>query len=266
MALQPRNLNARERILSFGGAGQGKSFDFYTIAQLAQMTKSDAKFYVIDTDVSAYRMVEDPALSRLTDTDGNLIPNLIIEDEVYDWDSLMGSLKRIQGMMESQDWLMLDMMSPAWGWVQSAFTEKVFGQGTDEYFLQKRAAMRNPGKDKAFEGWTDWPVINTMYRSLQNALLRSPGHLYATAEVKAISADQAEKDTRMIFGPHGVIPVGQKRDMHLFQTVILKAASRPDTYEAITVKDRGGREKMKGMPINNFAKDYLVKVGGWKLA
>jgi hypothetical protein len=266
VALHSKNPNARERILSFGGAGQGKSYDFYTIVQLAQMTKSDAKFYVIDTDVSAYRMLEDPSLDRLTDGDGNLIPNLVIEDEVWDWETLMGTLKRVQSQMKPNDWLMLDMLSPAWGWVQTAFTEKVFGQGTDEYFLQKRAAMKNPAKEKSFEGWTDWPVINAMYKSFQSALLRSPGHLYATAEVRAISSDSAEKDTRMFFGPYGVIPVGQKRDMHLFQTVILKASTKIDRYEAITVKDRGGREKMAGMPIENFAKNYLMKIGGWKLA
>jgi hypothetical protein len=266
VALHARNPNARERILSFGGAGQGKSYDFYTIAQLATMTKSDARFYIIDTDVSSYRMLEDPSLDRLTDSSGNPIDTLIIEDDVAGWDDLMRAIAAAQKVMRPHDWMMLDMLSPAWGWVQGKFTESVFGQGTDEYFLQKRAAMRDPKKEKAFEGWTDWPVINTMYRSFQNAMLRAPGHLYATAEVKALSSDQAEKDTRIIFGPHGVIPVGQKRDMHLFQTVLLKAATRPDTYEAITVKDRGGRTKMTGTPIDNFAKDYLVKIAGWKLA
>ena len=264
MALQPKNTHTRERIMSFGGAGMGKSYDFYTIAQLAQMTKSDAKFFIIDTDVSAYRMLEDPSLDRLTDTDGNPIPNLFIEDQVFDWESLAGAIKRCHAQMGPQDWMMLDMISPAWSWVQSAFTEKVFGQGTDDYFLQKRAAMRDPKREKTFEGWTDWPIINTMYKGFTNALLRTPGHLYATAEIKALS-DMAEKDTKFMFGPYGVQPVGQKRDMHLFQTVILKTATRPGQYEAITVKDRS-RPPMAGTPINNFAKDYLVKAGGWKLA
>lgn len=255
---------ARERILSFGGAGQGKSYDFYTIAQLAQTTKSDAKFFIIDTDVSVWRMLTNPTLNRLTDTDGNPIPNLIINDEVDDWFSLMKAVKEFQAQMGPNDWLMLDMLSPAWGWVQSAFTEQVFGQGTDEYFLQKRAAMKNPAKEKAFEGWTDWPVINTMYKGLQQALLTTPGHLYCTAEVKAINSDSAEKDTRLQFGPHGFVPVGQKRDPHIFQTVILKAATRPEQYEAITVKDRS-RTQMKGLPITNFSKDYLVNIAGWKL-
>ena len=265
MALHSGNPRSRERILSFGGAGQGKSFDFYTIANLAAMTKSDAKFYVIDTDVSVWRMLENPALKHLTTTDGNPVDSLVIDDEIADWWSLMDAVKRFQSKMGPNDWLMMDMMSPAWGWVQSAFTEKVFGQGTDEYFLAKRAAMRDPKKEKALEGWVDWPVINTMYKGLQQALLTTPGHLYATAEVKAINTDQAEKDTRLQFGPFGVMPVGQKRDPYIFQSVILKAATRPEEFEAVTIKDRS-REQMRGKRIDNFAKDYLVKIAGWKLA
>jgi len=258
---------SRERILSFGGAGQGKSFDFYTIAELSALTKSEAKFFVIDTDVSVWRMLENDALKHLTDGSGNPVDTLIIDDEVCDWQTLNAAIDRFQKAMvpERGDWLFLDMMSPAWGWVQSYFTERVFGQGTDEYFLQKRAAMKNPAKEKAFEGWTDWPVINTMYKSFQQRLLTTPGHLYATAEMKALSADQAEKDTRLLFGPHGVIPVGQKRDPYIFQSVLWKAATKPGNFEIITVKDRS-RDFLKGAPVANFAKDYLMKVGGWKLA
>jgi hypothetical protein len=248
--------------MAFGGANAGKSYAFYTIAKRALQTKSDAKFYVVDTDVSVGRMLSDPAFESLVGDDGQAV-NIEFED-VDDWDEFITAVEKFQARMRSQDWLMLDMLGPTWDWCQGAFTDKVFHRDLDEYFLAKRAAMKNPEKDKMFEGWVDWPVINKMYLKLQNLILKSPGNLYACNESKALARDQAEKDTKALFGPHGVVPVGQKRNPHLFQTILWFTEPRPNEREVITVKDRS-RTKLEGVGIRDFSIDYLVKVAGWRL-
>jgi hypothetical protein len=264
MALRPPTTMSRERILEFGGAGLGKSYDFYCIALLSKITKSDAVFYVVDTDVSAWRMLSDPKFTGLFDADGNT-PTVVVK-EVYDWESLLVAMGEVQQAMRPQDWLMVDMISPTWDWVQGAFTDKIFNKDLDTYFLEARKAQRSSGdKGGSFEGWKDWPVINAMYGKFTQMLLRCKGNLYCTSEQKKINSDTTEKDTKLLFGPYGFVPVGQKRNPHLFQTILWKIASRPEVWEVTTIKDRS-RSQLAGAPIKDFAKDYLVKVAGWKLA
>lgn len=265
MALKPVTTRARERIMSFGGAGLGKSYDFYTIARLALKTKSDAMFYVIDTDESAWRMLTDPAFADLL-FDGEPLNIEVIE--VGDFDELMKAMETINKKLRPQDWVMIDMMTPVWDWVQAKFTEKVFSKGLDDYFLQARSAQGD-GAGNAFEGWKDWPVINSMYGRFTSMLLKCKGNLYCTAEQKKVNADTTEQDTKLLFSIHGFVPKGQKRDPHIFQTVLWKTAdgnpSKPMQWQMTTVKDRS-REMLKKKTINDFAKDYLVRTAGWKLA
>lgn len=264
MPLHAPNSHSRERIMAFGGAGAGKSFNYYTIARLAMKTGSDSVFRVLDTDESAWRMLEDPAFAGILDEAGEPI-NIEIT-EAYNWQTFVDGLEKIHAVTQPQDWTLIDMLSPTWTWVQDHFTEKVFKQGMDDYFLQKRAAMRGDEKKvQMFEGWRDWPTINTMYGKLQEKILRWPGHLYVTSEQKAINTDQTEKDTKSLFGPHGVVPVGQKRNPHLFQTILWHREIRPGVREITTVKDRS-RAQMAGTEITDFTMQYLVRTAGWKLA
>lgn len=244
--------------MAFGGSNSGKSYDYYNIALRSQKSGSDAKFYIIDTDVSVGRMLDDPAFADLVLPDDQW-------DDVDDWAELTASIKRFGAVMRPQDWLMIDMLSPTWQMCQDHFTHSVWDKSLEDYFLQKRASMKNPEKEQAFAGWTDWPVINSMYGAFQNSLLRCPGNLYVTSEVKALNRDQAEKDTKALFGPFGVVPVGQKRNPHLFQTILWHQELRPDHRVLTTVKDRS-RQKVQGVEVKDFAIGYLVKVAGWKLS
>ena len=163
---------------------------------------------------------------------------------------------------------MIDMISPTWDWCQGAFTDGVWGQDLAEYFLQARKASRDSTKNEnAFEGWKDWPVINAMWARFTTMLLKCKGNLYCTSEQKKISTE-AQTDTKIMFAKVGGIgPVGQKRMPHLFQSVLWKTQpARPGVSEWLitSVKDRS-REDLRDKEVKDFAKDYLVKVGGWKL-
>lgn len=268
--------NVRERILSFGGAGFGKTYDVFTIARLAAETGSDAHFYVIDTDESVGHALIDPAFKSLYTDDLTALKNITIYQVSY-WDQLLEVLTEIQGdlrqgkwvtpgLMRPQDWLIIDLLSPTWQWVQEWFTERVFGKSLDEYFLEQRKTMKaGDKKGGGFEGWKDYGTgINPQYALLQNRILRSPGNVYCTSEAKALSSENVDKPTRLIFGPHGVVPVGQKRTPHLFSTVIWKVSDQPGIIKAVTTKDRGGRPYMMHQKIDDFAKEYLVGVAGWQ--
>lgn len=141
-------------------------------------------------------------------------------------------------------------------------TEQVFSKNLTNYFLEARKADKSQ-KGGGFEGWKDWPVINGLYKSAMNRLLRCPGHVYATAVADMLNTDQAERDIKLIFGPHGVKPRGQKHTPHYFHTVLLKTSVRQGTWRFTTIKDRG-REYVENKEIPNFVSGYLIPIAGWR--
>jgi hypothetical protein len=265
VAFRSPNALLRERILSFGGSGLGKSFDFYCIINRALKTKSDAHFHIVDTDNSAIRMMVDPMFEgRMFQADGSLHPQIHVY-EAGDYQALVQAMDAIHKVVKPQDWTMIDMVTPSWEWAQNEFCIRTYGKSLEEYWVERRKAVianDKKGGYGAFEG-IDWQAVKVIFSSFSEKVVAWPSNLYATAEVKAINSDRADRDTRLMFGPHGVVPVGQARMPHWFQTILWKTATRPDTYEIITIKDRS-RVKLQGAPITDFSRDYLITVAGWK--
>lgn len=141
-------------------------------------------------------------------------------------------------------------------------TEQVFNNSLDNYFLEARKADKS-SKGGGFEGWKDWPVINKMYRGLMNALLRNPGHLFCTATADSVNFDQVEKDIRLLYGPHGVKPRGQKHTSHFFHTVLWKTSVKSGVWRLTTVKDRG-RVMLETKEVGDFSTGYMIPVAKWR--
>jgi len=101
-----------------------------------------------------------------------------------------------------------------------------------------------------------------MYFRLYKHLLTDPSHLLLTAEGQAVgdTDGKAMKDTYQV---HGIRPAGQKKLGFLTQTVLITKKGRKGEYTLTTVKDRG-REDVEDIELDDFAKDYLQKVAGWK--
>lgn len=266
--------NTRERILSMGGAGAGKTYDLLTIARLAINSGSDAQFHLIDTDNASGAVLMDEEFRSLWNEDCTATLNVHIYP-VSSWDELLATLTTLQGKLDQgkfvtkgvirdQDWLSIDMLTPTYMWVQDWYTHQVFGQGYSDYFLDARKKLAAKGGEvQGFEGNKDWGIINPQYGLLQDRILRTPGNIYCTAEVKALDAQRADKATKATFGPHGVIPAGQKRTPHIFSTIVWKTMPRAKVRQVITIKDRGGREWLTGDEVSDFGREYLIDVAGW---
>lgn len=255
--LRPK-ISPRERILTFSTFGAGKS---NALLSIARKCPSDT-FHVLDNDY---------AYDRLLATDYADLSNVQIT-YMDDWAGYIPTIKRIGGSMGRDDWLVLDSTTATWDAVQGWFVEQIHGESIEDYFMEvraKKAANRDTkGKEAkslgALEGWMDWPVINKQYSRLYNALLNIPGHLYLTAELTALGSDSEEdRETKALFGPYGVKPKGQKRLGHIPHSVLLLSKSRTGEYRMTTVKDRGRRE-VEQEPMGDFAKDYLMRLAGWR--
>lgn len=243
MSLHPKGA-ARERILAVGPAGVGKSSAYLSIARKCP----ESTIYVLDSDYAIERMLENENLSNVE------------HRLVTDWEGYVEGVKDFQKKMTADDWLVIDFISGAWDAVQSYFVDQIHGKDLDAYFLEAR---KKKAKGNPLEGDTDWGVINKLYKAWLNILLGgTPGHIFATAQAKALG-DRDDPSVKQMYGAVGVRPEGQKHLGHSFHSVLLFGKTRLGEYNFSTVKDRARRE-VERAPMAEFATSYLLPIAGWR--
>jgi hypothetical protein len=244
-----------------GNFGCGKTSAWLSIARKAQLTKSDAQFYVLDTDDSAEGMVElNDEYSKLT--------NLHITT-AYEYPEYMAWLKKIREKVNPWDWVIVDFVDVIWEATQRYFTEEVFQEDMGNYFLQARKALSGDAKNmKAFEGWTDWQVINKLYGDFANPLFkRTRCNLYCVSKIEEVREDEKNRETRQLFGAAKVKPTGQKHLGFQFRTIVVFSkvvSGETERFTYTTIKDRE-RELQKTHKCDSFVTDYLQEIASWKL-
>lgn len=246
----------RERILCIGSAGAGKSSTWCKVAHWLNVRESPNSMWVIDTDMAADRMKVGYK---------EAFDNKIKVYEPFEWQDYKTCLNDIFVKAKPNDWLVLDMAHKPWQSVQEYFSDEVFGQSIDNYFLEARKKAQG---GNALDGWTDWSVINKLYNAWMMKFLRFPGHIIACAPVTNVINEGKKTDDapeiKSIFGAFGVKPEGQKALPFQFHTVLLLSDGGKNGYRISTIKDRE-REKLKNQELVDFVPNYLVKVAGWKL-
>jgi AAA domain-containing protein len=246
-----------ERILAMGPPGTGKTRAWLSIARLAKKTGSDARFYVIDSDGT---------VDRLIDEEFPELGEMVVAEYVETWPEYAAALEKFQSDLEVGDWLVVDMITPAWDAIQTDYLHNTYGwKGTRaEYF----ADLRAKGKDA--DGLINWSVVNGEYKPWQQQVLVSLPmkrkiHSFVTAGSKVLSKkDLEDKQTKLNYGPAGVKPEGQKQLGHLPHTVLYFTARKVGDWRIDTVKDRG-REPHDQTEMKDFALTYLLKTAKWVL-
>jgi hypothetical protein len=261
LLLIPRN-NVPERILSYGTMGSGKS---YALARIATRLPPPASVYVIDNDGTWRRLLTSPEFEHLTNVH-------VYPVDRTDFQGHVDRIADIATRVQPQDWVCVDLLTPTWDAVQGWYSDQVFHQSIEDYFIEVRSRKstgKQGGDDKtlaAFEGFMDWPVINKVYQGkFMVPLMSLPCHIYCTAEADKVSETgkiQDSRDTKALFGPYGAKPKGQKTTGHRFATVLLMTKDRIGGWTMTTVKDIG-RPILNNQPVSDFATDYLLKVARW---
>jgi hypothetical protein len=247
--------SAQERILIYGPAGSGKTTAWLDIAKWSARTKSDARFYVLDTDFAVDRMVASYP---------EIHPNIVIQTG-YDWNDYMAFQRNVLANARPHDWVIVDFVGTAWEAVQQHYIEEVFNKDIGDYFLYVRKASN----EKGLEGWTDWSVINGLYRQWFNPLIfKSRANVLCTAKATPLSSDRnptEDTTTRQTFLRYGVKPQGQKDLQYPFHTLLITGRDAKGTRTISTVKDRE-REEVSGLAVASFTLDYLKNIAGWEMA
>lgn len=289
---------ARERILAMGSAGSGKTRMWLSIAKMVEKTHAPSIFYVIDTDMAVERMVSGETFESLEgriqymvwDQNALVPPHLtrdkrlglkgsfvkdeargLVEDprlvvfEPYEWPEYMDALKQSIHAITNEDWLIVDLANPAWDVVQDFYIDLIFNRESADFYLAARETNKKGG---ALDGDKDWSNINKLYREFSQPLLRLRGHLFLCTGVKGVQTEGGRvdpKEIRVLFGPHGVKPEGQKALPFMTHTIIYVKEFTPGVWKMTAVKDRE-RTKVEDVTVNDFVMQYMLPVAGWKLS
>jgi len=261
----------RERICLMGSSGSGKTRSWLSIAEMARKTRSDARFYVVDTDEAAHTMM------------WRGFPKLFeagtVEVEVAtDYREVYAALEKFLKVVKPGDWLIVDLMSKLWEMAQDFYVEEVYGEDKASFFLAKRQDMQEASKKnknfQPFEGWLDWPVIKAQYTKLSNmAFLKHRGNVLVCTGAQPLNRGGMggagdPKDIIETFAHIGARPEGEKRMAHSLHTVMFMQQVSDSTWRMRTGKDRE-REYVNGVSLGpndgQFVKKYLIDIAGWSL-
>ena len=283
MPLHPPPDTERERILVYGAPGAGKSYAWLGIADLAQKTRSDAHFHVIDTDRAALRMLRGP------NAEFGHLKNVTIY-QARDVDQAQEAVEKILGNLGSEDdWIVPDMLSNIWDNMPNWWIKHVFDESPVDYWASTRKRIleskeKGKGDSKEFGGQdsVDWQYITKAYLAWEFPItIDAPCHVFATAaetEIQKRFDPDGEKRARYV-STNFMAPRGQKLTEHRFHTVlrITSLTSFKETTRELTMhKDRIPESVWQGfegrgltMQLSSgprFAMDYLRKAAQWSLS
>lgn len=261
---------ARERILTIGITGSGKSWHWLKMAEI--LLPTGAIFRCLDTDNAIPYMLDTQFPHLLPANGGNVHVHA-----AYDWPEYKAGIDWLRKEpIKDNDWLIVDMADDAWATVQNYFVSEVFQEDVGDYFLQVRKELQaRGGKSKldgkiaqslmpeGLSGWVDWTVINKLYNDwIKPIIYQIPCHVYATAKVERLDRNSKDTELMTLFGDTGIRPAGQKRLGHQMHTVLLMIPGK-DGWFVTTLKDRGGRPYFKKTPLISLYKQYLVAKAHW---
>ncbi len=251
----------RERILSMGITGSGKTFQWLKLADA--LRKTGAQFYCIDTDNDINYMVETafPQLKPANKGNVHVYP-------VFDWPDYRKALEEIKVKATEKDWFVLDMADTPWETVQRYFTSEVMQGNIGDYFLDVRKQIQRSKKSatsiarEAFDGWMDWSVINKLYFDFMNPVIyQLKCHVYMCTKVQELGKKE-DPDVAAVFGPYGIRNSGQKNLGHMVHTILLLMPGKKNWYVK-TIKDRAGRKYFDKEIYISFYLQYLVDKANW---
>ena len=255
--------NIRERILTMGVTGVGKSYQWLKMAEA--MPKSE--FFCIDMDNAIEYMIETQFPHLAKGRGGN-----VTVWTVYDWPEYRKALAEIKELDAEGNWIVLDMMDNAWSSPQRYFVQQLHDQDMGDYFLQARKVIKSQAKNvtsvsqAALDGWLDWSVINRLYDDfILPIVYRLKSHVYISTRVEMMDRNEKDPDNKLIFGPYGVKPAGQKKLGHQVHTCFVLLRNDKGEYFVTTIKDRANRPYFNKTRLINFYVQYLAAVAGWPM-
>jgi AAA domain len=259
----------KERILSYGPPGSGKSKVWRDIADAIAETGAKSKMYVCDTD-HAWE-------SQCPAVGDNRLANIVVPREVYDYDTWKSTLTEFRLSATPEDWLVLDMADQMWQKSNDDFFSAAYETEAADFFVN----ARKTGESIGGEWGGNYQAINAMYGALINRVKTWPGHVLACTPAKEVRIPDPKTGrggdpeailalySRVGMKPSG--PSGQKDMTFEYSTVLFhqQVHGKNPGWTVTTVKERSSpeqpREMLGGARVEpNFVATYLYGVAKWR--
>lgn len=268
----------RERILVTGVAGSGKSTCWLSWAEWSQKTRSERRFFVVDSDY---------AWDGGRPVDGHLDDIVVPYDVGTVADIKAAGADAMQnvkvdrpgrgGRKVSEDVLVVDMIDFFWSIAQEEGFEAVSGMDFDEFMVKSMVTDTSIAGDYG----KNWGLVNKIYSKLMRVVKTWPGHVIAVAPGERVREPDSRgkggdaQEILDLAGRFKIKPLGQKRLAHDFHTVLLCQETNKG-WTLTTLKERNaaglkeGDEGFRPYLVNKemaggFVLSYLKGVAGWKL-
>ncbi len=277
MLRPPRKARAPERLLLYGGPGQGKSGCWIDIAQKMYESGNPGKVVVIDTD---------NAVEAMFGEGYDHLEKIVIPLPCFDWTDLRNAQSEIINMdLGYEDWLVHDMISFPYTEVRRHYTELVHGKDIEEYLIEtatliSMAKAEKQGHERQFGDYNtaDWVHMGKIYLNYEVPLtLRMKCHVMAIAEEREVDANRGAKpDQVKRYKKVGAFkPYVNNTAEHRFRSV-LRVKAPGDHFELMMAKDRYRQErwveeaKRNTLDIGDMNEDggfvnaYLIPIAKWR--
>lgn len=255
-----------ERILVTGGGGAGKSRGLMTIAELLPR----AMFYVVEQERSPSYEVSLPKFPgvashmEVVEMFGDFEEYRDTVIEIIETNNL-SALGKAKTPPHERPWLVLDTVTTSWGDCRNWWLLKTFGDGIFDRLaeIDLDRKLDYSAKAKARDEIVNYRLIGPEYDKVLDAIGKWRGNLYLTTQAGNTNDKEKKPEIVALYGPWGLKPKGNPGLHHYCNTNLLMQCKGKDRWEMTTFKDRE-REMLEHAPLDNFALDYLVAVGGWE--
>lgn len=291
----------RERILIYGSYKVGKSTTYISLMKFAKLTKTNSHFHIIDNDNASEAIGLFPGGTygdllgeQLSESmDDGLIVQSYENATIYipeTFDVYHDVADSIRANVNSEDWIVIDMLSNVWEIMPDWWVGNVYGDNPWEYYAKVRKAIESGEEgagERGFGGHSgvDWQYIGKVYRAWEKKLvLYAPCHVIAYSGESEIlphhdksGAKRAQFSIANNFAPR--TEKGTPHRVHTVARMTKRVAPDGNTVKErslVFVGDRDREELLdeklgRGATLvlsdkPKFYKDYLIDIAGWKMS
>lgn len=176
----------------------------------------------------------------------------------FEWHELEAIRERYEREVKPNEWIMIDRMDLTWPMVQRWYTRKKYDEELAVLMLKKAQEIKKSFMVAPRFDQGSWQVINEAYETFVLTILyKLRCNVVMTAGIQG-----ADENSPMdLFGGLGIKPRGQKELGHQPHSVFLLRQLKEKgqlIWTITTGKDLPKRERFDGMPIWDFAIQYLA--------
>jgi hypothetical protein len=257
-----------EKILLYAATKVGKTHAIASLIDAKLNENPDTKFYVIITDAGFWKTVL--RYWRLKKLNTDVLKKQIVYRPILDLNEVFPVLTEIRAQANTDDWIIVDVMSDFWDRAQDKFIESCSTNGNIADLIIE--ASNDSSKFGTLSGF-QWGYCKRLDNTISYYfVINSPCNILATASEKEIGGmaealageDKVEKSVGFMYSAYkevGYRPDGQKRLPYKFDDICFLGKDQKGKHYFVIVGSRDVDTDFKRIP---YAMSFWDAFSGYK--